>query len=259
MIAAAGVVGPVDLKVGDDGSLYYLLRARRGNARVRRVRYIGAGVAPSILAQPRDTTVTVGAPATFEVSASGTAPLHYQWQRDGDDIPGATSATYTLPHAALADDGTKFRAVASNGVDSATSAPATLGVTLNRPPAAAIDAPAARRQLQRRAGGRPTPAAAATPTAAPLTYTWRVDLHHETHAHPFLPATAGPPRGASPCRPTGRQSPDVWYRIHLTVTDPGPDGRGAARHPPPHRGRAPGRERPRADARARRPAVPRAA
>ena len=47
------ISAPVDLKVGDDGSLYYLLRAADGNARLRRVRYVGAGVAPAIITQPQ--------------------------------------------------------------------------------------------------------------------------------------------------------------------------------------------------------------
>ena len=41
------------------------------------------------------------ASATFTVAASGTPPLAYQWQRNGVDIPGATSSSYT-PH--LGDD-----------------------------------------------------------------------------------------------------------------------------------------------------------
>ncbi len=187
---------------------------------MRRVRYIGPGVAPTIVAQPPGRTVTVGAPATFEVSASGTAPLAYRWQRDGVDIPGATSATYRLEDAELDDDGAEFRAVVTNGVGEATSDAATLAVTTNRPPVAAIDAPLT---TARYSAGQAIAYAGrgSDPDGAPLTYRWRVDFHHESHSHPFLPATEGGPQGSFRVPTRGETSPDVWYRIHLTVTDAG--------------------------------------
>ena len=45
--------------------------------------------------QPTAQTLTAGATATFTVAAAGTAPLSYQWQKAGVDIPGATSQSYT--------------------------------------------------------------------------------------------------------------------------------------------------------------------
>jgi len=38
-----------------------------------------------------------GQTASFSVAATGTAPLSYQWQKNGANIAGATSAGYTTP------------------------------------------------------------------------------------------------------------------------------------------------------------------
>ena len=51
--------------------------------------------APTITGQPQGLTVLTPSPATFTVVATGTAPLAYQWKRNGVDIAGATSASYT--------------------------------------------------------------------------------------------------------------------------------------------------------------------
>ena len=86
------------------------------------------GGAPSIATQPTNQTVTAGQTATFTVTATGTAPLSYQWQKSGADITGATSASYTTPVTTLADSGEQFRATVSNVVGSAASSIATLTV-----------------------------------------------------------------------------------------------------------------------------------
>ena len=93
-----------------------------------------APVAPSITQQPSNKTVTVGQTATFTVTASGTTPLSYQWQKGTTNISGATSASYTTPATTLGDSGSTFRVVVSNSVGSATSNAGTL--TVNAAPAA---------------------------------------------------------------------------------------------------------------------------
>jgi hypothetical protein len=85
-------------------------------------------VAPYINTQPANQTVTAGQTATFNVTASGTAPLSYQWQKNGADITGATSASYTTPATTTADSGEQFRVVISNSAGNATSNTATLTV-----------------------------------------------------------------------------------------------------------------------------------
>ena len=83
-------------------------------------------VAPTVTAHPEDVAVTAPAPATFSVTATGNAPLSYQWRRNGVDIPGATSQTYTLDPTAVGDTGSQFDVVVSNAVGSVTSQSATL-------------------------------------------------------------------------------------------------------------------------------------
>ncbi len=54
------------------------------------------GTPPTITQQPANVSVTAGQAASFTVAATGTAPLAYQWQRDGVAIAGATAANYAL-------------------------------------------------------------------------------------------------------------------------------------------------------------------
>jgi len=84
--------------------------------------------APSITTQPVNKTVAVGRTATFRVIARGNAPLSYQWRKNGVDIAGATSASYTTPPATSGDNGSLFSVVVSNSVGSVTSNDARLGV-----------------------------------------------------------------------------------------------------------------------------------
>src|SRR5258707_13143881 len=56
-----------------------------------------AATAPTITTPPANQTVTAGQTASFSVVAAGTAPLSYQWQKNGANIPGATPSTETTP------------------------------------------------------------------------------------------------------------------------------------------------------------------
>ena len=87
-----------------------------------------APVAPTISTQPANQTVNAGQTATFSVIASGTAPLTYQWQKNGVAITGATAASYTTPVTTTADSGELFRVVVSNSAGNVTSNSATLTV-----------------------------------------------------------------------------------------------------------------------------------
>ena len=121
---ATGIASPVDLKVSDGGSLYYLAR---GSGAVFRVDF--NPTAPAVTTQPASQTVAAGTSVTFRVRASGTAPLQYQWQRNGANIAGATAPDYTIASAAAGDNGARFRAMVTNSFGSVLSNEAVLTVT----------------------------------------------------------------------------------------------------------------------------------
>lgn len=82
-------------------------------------------LAPTIATQPANVTVIASAPATFSVVISGgTAPLSFQWKRNGTVIAGATNASYTLPGTVLGDNGASFAVDIQNpaGLVSSTAA-----------------------------------------------------------------------------------------------------------------------------------------
>jgi parallel beta-helix repeat protein len=89
--------------------------------------------APVLTGQPAAATATVGGTASFSVAASGSAPLAYQWQKNGTPIPGATAASYTTPALALADSGATYGVVVSNGAGTVNSELARLTVTAIAP------------------------------------------------------------------------------------------------------------------------------
>jgi subtilisin family serine protease len=89
--------------------------------------------APNLSAQPQSLSVAPGQTATFSVTATGTAPLSYQWRKGGVPIGGATSSRYTTPPATMADDGALFSVVVTNGQGSVTSDDAKLTVQASGP------------------------------------------------------------------------------------------------------------------------------
>jgi outer membrane protein assembly factor BamB len=118
----------------DDGAIFAVtVRNPAGTATSASARLTVAtapqGIAPAITSQPTDRRISAGQTATFTVIASGSAPLSYQWQKSGVPIPGATSASYTTPAAASADDGATFAVTVSNAAGRAASRAARLSVS----------------------------------------------------------------------------------------------------------------------------------
>lgn len=104
-----------------------------GQACIAVFRFTPSG--PTITGQPSDQTVNNGATATFSVTATGTAPITYQWQDNSSgsfaDIGGATSSSYA-PTASYAMQGRQYRCLVSDaGGGPVTSSAATLRVAFN--------------------------------------------------------------------------------------------------------------------------------
>jgi subtilisin-like proprotein convertase family protein len=88
-----------------------------------------AGSPPTITTPPLGRTVAVGSNVLFTVTASGTAPLSYQWQWNGGPINGATTTSYTVNNAQTTDSG-NYSVVVTNSSGSVTSAVAILSVLI---------------------------------------------------------------------------------------------------------------------------------
>ena len=90
--------------------------------------YTTKDAAPSIITQPSNQTVTTGQTAIFSVSASGAAPLSYQWNKNGMAISGATLSSYTTPAETTSGCGSRFTVTVSNSAGKAISDTAVLTV-----------------------------------------------------------------------------------------------------------------------------------
>jgi hypothetical protein len=96
---------------------------------------VGNGILLQITGQPVTQYVDVGASATYQVTATSTLPLTYQWYEAPPGsatftaIAGATSSTFTVDNTTAGESGSVFYAVVSNGTStSVTSSSAGLFV-----------------------------------------------------------------------------------------------------------------------------------
>jgi hypothetical protein len=87
-----------------------------------------AAFAPILASPPVATAATLGSPASLRALAHGTAPLSYQWIKDGAPVAGATRASLEIPAASLSDGGSYAVAV-SNALGTAQSFTVPLTVT----------------------------------------------------------------------------------------------------------------------------------
>lgn len=125
-------------------------------------------IAPSITTQPTAVSAAVGSAASFSVSASGSAPLSYQWRKDGSAVSGATGATYAIAAVATSQAGS-YDVVVSNSAGSVTSSAATLTVTGGSSAPTIVTAPIS----QSVAVGTSVTFSVTANGTAPLSYQWR--------------------------------------------------------------------------------------
>ena len=114
------------LQPADVGRYHVAVTDAHGTTATPAVALSHGDAAPSVAAAPASIAVTSGEPAAFSVTASGTS-VQYQWRRDGDPIPGATTSTFTIPAATLADAGF-YDVEVSSGLAGVVSSAAQLEV-----------------------------------------------------------------------------------------------------------------------------------
>ena len=89
---------------------------------------VGPDAAPTITAQPQNLTVDEHGTATLTVGFDGTAPLTFQWKRNGVNITDATAPAYTITNVPFSENGKTFSIGITNAAGGTNSLPATLTV-----------------------------------------------------------------------------------------------------------------------------------
>jgi hypothetical protein len=87
-------------------------------------------VPPAVITQPVSRSVHPGVNVSFNVVASGTAPIAYQWRLNNSNISGATNSFYSLVNVQPGADG-GYSVFLTNAAGSAQSLPASLVVYTN--------------------------------------------------------------------------------------------------------------------------------
>jgi predicted alpha/beta superfamily hydrolase len=88
---------------------------------------IAGSKTPTIKVGPQSQTLAAGTSLTLRVEADGSGALEYQWLRDGEEIPGASAATYSVESATAANSGT-YRVLVRNLAGTALSDAAAVSV-----------------------------------------------------------------------------------------------------------------------------------
>ena len=83
-----------------------------------------ACTAVSMSTQPQSQTITVGSTATLSVGVNGTSPFLYFWYKNGVQVSGANSSSYTTPTLTISDNGNYYYCIITN-------CSSTYGVTSN--------------------------------------------------------------------------------------------------------------------------------
>ena len=90
---------------------------------------VNANPPPSIVTQPLSRTPAEGTQVSLTVTATGLGSLTYQWQVNGQNIPGATSSTLVLSAVRPSVNG-NYRVIVGNPYGTTISTEATVAVVV---------------------------------------------------------------------------------------------------------------------------------
>lgn len=194
------------------------------------VRLHGDDVPTNILAQPLPQEVVAGTPATFTVTATGTATPTYQWFKNGSplangaNVSGATSATLTVSNAQAADEALYSVQVTAGGTTSTSQS-----VSLRIVAGYEVDTLTASGEFP---VGRRFVFAASGAGAAPLSYQWKKGASLVSGATSPVFAIANPTTadsGSYTLEVTNSFGTIASAAVNVTFIDPAPS---AIRHIP---------------------------
>ncbi len=110
--------------ISDTGSFTVLVSATCGSVTSNSAT-LNLYAPTTIVTQPTSATVCAGTSTTFNVAASGTGTLAYQWKKAGVNITGATASSYTISNPSISDTGT-YSVSVNGSCGTITSANASL-------------------------------------------------------------------------------------------------------------------------------------
>jgi hypothetical protein len=160
---------------------------------------------PEIITQPLSQTVCAGQSVTFSVNAGVTSGATYQWRRNGLNIVGATSSSYTIASTATGDAGNYDVVVSGTCPPSVTSSVAVL--TINESPVITSQ-PVASQSVCEGSGA----SFSVTATGTGLSYQWKkngVDIAGATASTYNIAATVTADAGTYTVQVTGACAPGV--------------------------------------------------
>jgi hypothetical protein len=151
----------------DAGSYDVVITNSKGSITSSTATLVVNGPPLAITTQPMGANVNAGGSVAFSVAATGTAPLRYQWRKDGNPVASGTLASYALSDIQAAD-AASYDVVVSDVTGSRTSAPALLA--LNIAPTLSAQPVSTAVNL-----GAPATLSVAVSGTGPLAYQWRRD------------------------------------------------------------------------------------
>lgn len=213
----SSVPTPVDIKIGPDGSLYYL---SIGNGEVHKVEYLSGGNSnPVAVATASPMSGSAPLTITFDGSESSDPDsgdvLSYSWNfGDGSPVATGVSKTHTYNNAG------QYVAELTVSDSSGETDVDSINIAAGNPPVGTISTPVFNTKYNAGTiisftGSASDTEDGALPASA---FSWKILFHHNTHTHPFQEFN-GVKSGSFTIPRIGESSDDVWYRIYLTTTD----------------------------------------
>ncbi len=179
----------------------------------------------AITTHPADQRSALGETVPFIVETQG--GRHFQWQRNGVDIPGATGPVYTTPPITAADAGDSYRVLVDSGCTSQYSKTGAIIVTDNENPTAEVISPSGGEYWLLSAPDEPNTEVISWAMIdnirvcqADIALIYSTDAGqtwHEAQAGGGLPASFGT---SGPCPHPGEQTTNLTY----TLPDAAPSG-----------------------------------